>query len=351
MIPLRRGINISHWLSQSSRRGAERRAAFTEVDVQRIAAFGFDHLRLPVDEEQLWDEAGRPHAEAFELMEAALGWARRANLAVIFDFHILRSHCFGQTTEPALFTHSEEAEKFADYWRQLTVQFAAHPPEFLIFELMNEPVASNPEDWNRVGLQAYRAIREQDPDRWIVLGSNFWNSVFTFDQLRPPLDPRLILTFHYYLPMFVTHHRAGWCAEGRMYDGPIQYPGHPIAPESLHRVTLPKGERLINLRIETLNQFFDRNRMLADLAQPLAVAKRTGLPLYCGEFGVINRVPLPIRVAWTRDLVSVFAECGIAWAHWDYRGDFGILGENGVIPELMAALGGIDSRKRMECQH
>ena len=56
---VRRGTNLSHWLSQSRRRGAERRAFFTAADVRRLADWGFDHLRLPVDEEQLWTPDGR----------------------------------------------------------------------------------------------------------------------------------------------------------------------------------------------------------------------------------------------------------------------------------------------------
>jgi len=37
-LQLRRGTNISHWLSQSARRGQERRRFFTRDDVRRIAA-------------------------------------------------------------------------------------------------------------------------------------------------------------------------------------------------------------------------------------------------------------------------------------------------------------------------
>jgi len=78
-----KGTNISHWLSQSNRRGAERAAWFTEKDVQYIAGLrgpadarglggGFDHLRIPIDEEQMWDKQGRKEAQAFDLLDAAL---------------------------------------------------------------------------------------------------------------------------------------------------------------------------------------------------------------------------------------------------------------------------------------
>src|SRR5688572_16206773 len=72
---IKRGTNIAHWLSQSNRRGSERASFFTQKDVQFIASSGFDHFRLPVDEEQLWDSAGKRYDDAFQLLENALSWA------------------------------------------------------------------------------------------------------------------------------------------------------------------------------------------------------------------------------------------------------------------------------------
>jgi endoglucanase len=341
-LPIRRGTNISHWLSQSDRRGPERRAWFTRDDVRLIADLGFDHIRLPIDEEQMWAEDGRQESEAFDLLDAALDWAEQAGLAVVVDLHILRCHSFGQADEPALFSNPAESEKLADLWRQLSDRLRARATGRVGYELMNEAVAKNPDDWNRVALRAHRAVREREPERTILLGSNEWNSVFTFDKLQVPDDPFTVLTFHYYHPMFITHHRAGWSPEGRMYDGPIQYPGQPIAPENLHRVVPPQADRLRALNLAELNKAYDRDVMLADFAKPLAVSQRTGRPLYCGEFGVINKVPQPIRAAWYRDIISAFEENGIGWANWDYKGQFGIVTakkESTGIAEVMLAGG------------
>src|SRR6478609_7720515 len=62
---IKRGTNIAHWLSQSDKRGEERANFFTEKDIQYIASVGFDHIRLPVDEQQLWDSTGRREDAAF----------------------------------------------------------------------------------------------------------------------------------------------------------------------------------------------------------------------------------------------------------------------------------------------
>ncbi len=66
---IRRGTNIAHWLSQSDRRGDERASFFTQQDVTFIDSVGFDHIRLPVDEQQLWDENGNREEDAFALLE------------------------------------------------------------------------------------------------------------------------------------------------------------------------------------------------------------------------------------------------------------------------------------------
>jgi len=50
---IHRGTNVSHWLSQSTARGEQRQRYFTEKDVEFIASLGFDHIRLPVDPNEI----------------------------------------------------------------------------------------------------------------------------------------------------------------------------------------------------------------------------------------------------------------------------------------------------------
>ncbi len=326
---IQRGTNISHWLSQSQRRGAERRAFFTQADVQRLAKMGggqLDHLRIPIDEEQMWDAEGNPEPEAFELLDAALDWCAESGLRAIVDLHLLRSHHFLDTEDPPLFADPQEATRFAGLWGQLSERLEPRDPGLVAYELLNEAVARNPEDWNRVAQLAYQAIREREPARIIVLGSNWFNQHHTFHKLRVPDDERMILTFHYYYPMFITHYTASWWADGGDYAGPIHYPGKPIAEEDLVALD-PALQRKI--QENDWNRPFGREAMIEDLAQPLAVSERTGLPLYCGEFGCYDRTPDPLRRAWFRDILTIFDEHGIAWANWDYKGAFGIIDDAG----------------------
>ncbi|HEY9488979.1 MAG TPA: hypothetical protein VIQ51_11630, partial [Chryseosolibacter sp.] len=77
---IKRGTNIAHWLSQSDRRGEERAGFFTQKDIEFIDSAGFDHIRLPIDEVQMWDDNGKRHEDAFVLLEQCLRWCDNAGL-------------------------------------------------------------------------------------------------------------------------------------------------------------------------------------------------------------------------------------------------------------------------------
>ncbi len=330
---IRRGTNISHWLSQSERRGAERAAFFTADDVALIARMGFDHVRIPIDEEQMWSEDGQPEPEAFSLLDAALDWCEQYELRAVVDLHILRSHYFNDKGEIKLFADAAEAERFAGLWRDLSARLNRRSNDRVAYELLNEAVAEDPQDWNRVLGVAFRAVRELEPERTIVLGSNRWNSALTFDDLEIPEDERLILTFHYYNPMLVTHHQAHWW-DGGGYDGPVQYPGRSVPVDALR----DQPEEIRSAVEQSNREAWNRERIERDFAQVLAARERTGHPLYCGEFGAYEKLPMPIRLAWYRDMIDLFEKHNIAWANWAYKGDFAIVtdGEpNEIVKEIL----------------
>lgn len=325
-----RGTNISHWLSQSKKRGEERRTWFTREDVQRIASWGLDHIRLPVDEEQMWAEGPvggqKRETEAFDLMNAALDWCDQAGLKVIVDLHILRSHYF-MDKNPPLFTDPAEAQRFAWLWTDLSQELSRRDVNKVAYELMNEPVAADDEDWNRVLRDPYQAIRAREAEatgRKILVGSNKWSQCKTFDTLKPPADRNVILTFHFYHPMLITHYQARWVPNIAQYTGPIQYPGTQIPAEVWP--TLPPQ---MQADLQEENRPYDAAAMERDLAAPLALSKATGNPLYCGEFGAVKNGPDAVRIAWYRDLRQVFARHGIAWGCWDYKGGFGLIDQEG----------------------
>jgi endoglucanase len=328
------GTNISEWLSQSQRRGAERAAFFGEEDVTTIARLGFDHIRLPVDEEQLWDEHGARDPEAFKLLNAALDWCEDAGLRAVVDLHILRTHYFNQEETPRLFTDPAETQRFAGLWRDLSACMASRPVDMVAYELLNEPVARDPRDWNRVALAGLAAIREREPERVVVLGSNWFNQTHTFDMLEVPKGENILLTFHYYRPMPLTHYTAPWWGGGA-YTGPVHYPGPCVTRRDL--LQFPEDLRIILEQEDALDNW-GPERIERDFQMPVLVARRNGYPLYCGEWGVYQKAPEGPRLAWYRDMVRLFDKYHIAYANWDYKGGFAPVVRDGRPSEIAGLL-------------
>ena len=325
---IRTGVNVSHWLSQSEARGPELAAYITEVDFKKISSSGFDHVRIPVDEVQLWDSLGNREEEAFKLLHQAIGWAFANRLRVIVDLHIIRSHYFN-TSSNALWTDPAEQEKLVDLWLQLQKELRAYPAGMLAYEILNEAVADDPEDWNKLIARVITEIRKQEPERVIVVGSNRWQIPSMFPDLKiPENDPNLILSFHFYTPMALTHHTAPWTAIAE-YSGPVNYPGQIV--DTLNYKGL--SEKTLETMRSYANGYFDRERLEQEMAPAIRIAKEKNLTLFCGEYGVYPTIPDEIRYRYYQDLCGIFNANGIAYCHWCYKGDFPVLDEMGE-PEM-----------------
>ena len=151
------------------------------------------------------------------------------------------------------------------------------------------------------------------------MGSNNWQTVGTFKDLEvPPNDENIILSFHYYEPMLLTHYRAGWTAIKDL-TVPVSYPGQLVD------TTL----------IRSRNRVSNRETLEKDIYQAVEVAEKFNLPLYCGEFGCFPTTPIAARQAWYADMIDIFNRHHIAWAHWNYKNDFPVV-EAGALEPIEA---------------
>ncbi|MBX3737498.1 MAG: cellulase family glycosylhydrolase [Candidatus Didemnitutus sp.] len=343
---IHRGTNLSHWLSQYA--GAPRDRFITEDDFRFIARTGFDHVRLPVDEKELWDDAGRPNEENFGYLTKALGWARAHQLRVIVDLHTVRAHHFNVANDggPAntLFSDPAAQRHFLGLWQQLSTRLRDQPVDAVAYEILNEAVADHDEDWNRLAAAALAQIRATEPRRVVVIGSNRWQGAWKFPALQVPAgDPNIILSTHCYEPFTFTHYRASW-APVKLYTGPVQYPGRPIPAEELAKIEAQQPRHIVD-QFASARREWNVDTIRADLMPAIKRARELGLQLYCGEFGCLPTVPRADRLRYYRDFVGVLESEGMAWANWDYKGNFGLFQRKGTDKssgapdaELLAAL-------------
>ena len=323
---IHRGVNLSHWLSQDFG-WAPREQFITEKDITYIASLGYDHVRIPVDEKELWRSDGTPNEEAFALLQRGLDWCHASHLRVIVDLHTIRAHHFNAANEGGtntLWSDPRAQEGFFRLWRELSARLRQRPVSEVAYEIMNEPVADDPEDWNRLVVATLKQIRIEEPQRVVVIGSNRWQIPSTMPFLKVPAgDKNIILSTHTYSPMIFTHHLADWTPL-KTYTGPVHYPGRPVTREVLEKL-MATGDKRITDVVGNAADEWSRDRIVRELEPAIRCARELGLQLYCGEFGCMPTVPRGDRLAYYRDMVGAFEANGMAWANWEYKGDFGIL--------------------------
>ena len=293
-----------------------------EIDFRKIARDGFDHVRLPIDEEVMWNEQGQKNEEAFHFLHQGIRWAMQNDLRVIVDLHIIRSHYFNAGNEGKqnrLWNDVNEQNHFLDLWKELVTELKVYPTSAVAYEIMNEPTAPDHSDWNKLLAKAYQVIRSVEKDRVLVLGSNMWQGVGTFQYLEVPQgDPNILLSCHFYEPFLLSHYKAEWTEFGN-YQGNVHYPGYLVTDDEFNR--LSETDKKLVGRWKTP---WNRETLVSFLMKAKQVADEKGLHLYCGEFGMYEKAPVADALRWYKDVISVFDSLDIAWAKWDYQGGFGI---------------------------
>lgn len=329
---LQRGVNIEGWLWDLLPPPGRQPIPFTTADAERVAQLGFDHIRINVDEQHFWDEDGTPWVAVFDRVDGLLNACAGLGLSAVLDMHTLRSHHFNAPERP-LFTDAACVDAFLSCWRRLSDHFGERSNDLLAYEFLNEPVADESRDWNRVSAEAHGTLRALEPDRTLILGSNGWSGPDSFPDLAVPDDRNLVLTVHYYRPFLLTHYAVAPEVNAG-YAGPIHYPGKPIGDEDF--AALPDDDRDL---LHASNVHYDASVIADELRPAVHVAAAQRLPLYCGEWGCYDTVPRDTRLRWHADMVSVLADLEIGWAAYAYTGRWGaVRRDNGDFDEELSGI-------------
>ena len=250
----------------------------TRQDVDRLAASGFNSIRLPmhynlftlpveaepVKGQDTWLPLG------FEMTDALLSWCRENRMYLILDLHAAPG---GQgrdanisdydESKPSLWESDENKRKTVALWRKLAERYAGDP-WIGGYDLLNEPnwtfegkdKNGREDEANRPIWDLYqaitRAIREVDTAHLIIVEGNGWGN--NYNGFPEPWDANLAMSFHKY-----------W---------------NPNTEEAI--------------------------------AKFLALRERYRVPVWLGESGENTN-------EWFRECVSLVERHGIGWAWWPYK--------------------------------
>lgn len=326
MLELKRGVNLGGFLSQCTYDTAHYESFLTREDIRRIAEMKFDHVRLPVDYEVIETEEGEEISAHYRFIDDTIAACREEGLKLVLDVHRTWGYTYTKAAEAGsntLFDSKEARDRFCKLWKKLSKRYGA-AYDMVAFELLNEVV--NPEyakPWNELIDRVVKVIRADAPHSTIIYGGVEWNSAGTLKYLNAPADENTIFTFHYYEPLVFTHQKAYWVPTIRQdlsvdYLADMEY----LKRESA-RIGL-QGMSCANAASDVMGLPF-HEEMIGDA---IRAVKERGVPLYCGEFGVIDRADAKQAMLWYRDVLTMFDRYGIGYAVWSYKEmDFGIMGE------------------------
>lgn len=335
-----KGINLGGWLSQCCHTKEHYKSFINESDIAKIAKWGFDHVRLPIDAELVMDQSGSFIEDGFSYIDSCISWCRENKLNMILDLHKTNGYSFDESCN-SFFERPKLQEQFVCFWDQISKKYGEHY-DMLAFELLNEVVEkSYAEPWNKIAARAVAVIRKNAPMTKIIIGGVQNNSVLWVDKLDTPYDKNIVYTFHLYEPLIFTHQGAYWI-DDMPEDFRIEYPESRelYEQETENCLSAEQGEFLRNISSSVIDKEFFRKA----IAGAISYAEKKGVPLYCGEMGVIDRAAGASAVRWFEDVCEVLSENHIGYAMWNYRGkDFGLSDEHykEFLPDIIKAACGI----------
>ena len=182
-----------------------------EKDIAAIAEWGFDHIRLPMHYNLLFDPDTETFIESgFTLIDTFLDWCRKYEIDVILDMHAAPG---GQNDGPISDSDGEARlwtepvpyqNQLVTIWTEIARRYV-DDPLIIGYDLINEPVTPDHllggEGTGKVALRALyvrlaEAIRQIDTNHIIFIEGNYYAT--TFDNLDDFPDDNMVYAFHKY---------------------------------------------------------------------------------------------------------------------------------------------------------
>jgi endoglucanase len=273
---------------------------FQENDFAILSEWGFDFVRLPMSY-RCWAEPGELRTlreKELKHVDEAVELGGKHGVHVNLNFHRAPGYCVNPPKEPLdLWTDQEALDACAFHWAHFAKRYKGIPNERLSFDLLNEPSDIREATYVRVVKGLVEAIRAEDPRRLIIADGLKWGRV----PVHGLVDLGIAQSTRGYEPLHISHYKARWMPGSDKWPEPT-WPLRPGQRDEVNKETLRKSQ-----------------------IEPWMQLERKGVGVHVGEWGVYNRTPHPVVLAWMRDCLALWKEAGWGWALWNLRGSIGVL--------------------------
>lgn len=270
---------------------------FDEADAAHLAEIGMNSVRIPVNYRHFEDDA-RPFElkePGFQRLDRVISLLARHGIYSIIDLHALPGyqnqhwHSDNPTHIATFWDHPHFQDRVVNLWEALATRYRDRP-EVAGYNPINEP--SDPLGTRLVPFydRLEKAVRAIDPRHVLFLDGNKYSTDFSaFDARSEPLSNAVYTAHDYALPGITSA---------------TEYPG------------------------TTRGEYFDKSVVEASFLRRTEYMRRTGTPIWIGEFGPVystDRSQDPWRLQLLRDQLDIYRDHGASWALWTYK-DIGLQG-------------------------
>ncbi len=333
----RKGIDLGGWLSQCNHTKDRYENFIVEKDIETVASWGADHVRVPIDYELVEDKEGNYIEDGFGYIQRAIDWCGKYGLNMVLDLHKTYGFSFDWgENEIGFFDNEKYQERFYRLWEEFAKRYSKYEDR-VVFELLNEVTDRSYSDkWNEISGKCIDRIRAIAPTIKILIGGYWNNSGDAVKDLDLPKDENIVYNFHNYDPLVFTHQGAHWVKDlpgdirisiDRTF-GEIKKVLEERAPKMLEMFQVPGS----------LDSKIDADFFKARFEEPVRIAQERGVMLYCGEYGVIDNVSPEDTLVWYKAINEAFEYYGIGRATWSYKQmNFGLTDprRDGIREELL----------------
>jgi endoglucanase len=265
------------------------------ADADLLASMGLNSVRIPVNYRRLErDDAPFEYLEdGFRLLDRAIDTLARRGVYTIIDLHAAPGyqnhhwHSDNPTHQALFWRHPHFQERVIRLWEAIAERYRDRP-EVAGYNPLNEPADESGEVLPLFYERLVAAIRRVDTRHVLFLDGNRYSTDFSC--FREPFDDAVFAAHDYAL--------AGFAAASA-------YPG------------AVRGE------------WVDRSFLEQTFLRRTEFMRRTGTPIWIGEFGPQYPPDHPEQVGWRldvlRDQLAIYREYGASWALWTYK-DIGLQG-------------------------
>ena len=174
-----------------------------QADIDQIAEWGFNHIRVPFHYKQFYDSTGTETPMGYAIIDELITWCEPYNMYIILDMHCAPG---GQNGGPIsdsdgtarLWLEDSNKELTIQIWKEIATYYSDNT---LIggYDLINEPVLPGGvslEEFKQLYVDITNAIREVDTNHLLFIEGNWYGTDFA--GLTPPWDENMSYSFHKY---------------------------------------------------------------------------------------------------------------------------------------------------------